>query len=191
SLKLDLNLVPGGVFKISTNPPAGVNNLRLTGSCSDGGFTKTLVKAKIYQCLGGTSCSILKHLKTAACSPDQKFEISSVVSNLSPGNHLLEMEIVGLNEFNQEVYGRDSKADAVPTLAKQTIKAPVLASFSGTNYWATDKIYQFSSSSEKIVLDGYITGFCDFNTTIPSANEISIKLGIKGSSTFTLLATTA
>lgn len=189
SLKLDLNLVPGGVFKISTNPPTGYNNLRLTGSCSDGGFTRTLVKAKIYQCIGSTNCSILKHIKATSCGPDKKFEISSTIGNLTPGNHLLELEIVGLDEFNQEVYGRNSQADAIPTQAKQTIRAPVLASFSGANYWATDKVYPFVSSSEKIVLDGYMTGFCDFNATVPSANAISIKLGIKGSSTYTVVAT--
>ncbi len=190
-LKLDMNLVPGGQLKISTNPPPEVNNLRLTGVCNDGGFGKTLIKAKILQCVGGIHCSILKQLITTSCAPDGKFEISTAINNLAPGNYQLQMEIVGLNEFNHEVYGRYSKADAVPMLAQKTIQAPILASFSGTDYWASDKVYQFNSSTERIVLDGYITGFCDFNSSNAAANEISIKLGIKGSSTYTLLATTA
>lgn len=189
SVNLDLNLVPGGVFKISSNPASGFTNLRLTGTCSDGGFAKTLVKAKIYSC-SGNSCTTLKYLKSTPCSADGKFEIASTVSNLTAGPQQLNLEIVGLNEYEQEVYGKNSKAAAVSMLAQPTIKPPVLASFSGTNFWAQDKIYYFPSSTEKVVLDGYITGFCDYNTVSTAANTISIKLAIKGSSTYTAITTT-
>jgi hypothetical protein len=139
-LELDLQLVPGGVFKISTNPSSGFTNLRLTGSCEAAGFNRTLVKAKLYQCIG-SSCTTLKHLKAEPCSQG-RYEIASTVTNLTPGPHRLNLEIVGIDEFGQEVYGRNSKLPAIAAEAKQTINPPILASFSGTNFWAQDKIYK-------------------------------------------------
>lgn len=188
-VKMDLSLVPGGVFKISANPAADFSNLRLTGTCSTGGFAKTLVKSKIYAC-NGTTCKTLKNVQSSACSASGTFEIASRVANLTPGSYQLNLEIVGFNDFEQEVYGINSKLPAIPMLAQNTINPPILASFTGTNYWAQDKIYYLPSSSEKVNLDGYITGFCDYNAVSSAGNAISVKLAIKGSSTYTTLNST-
>lgn len=186
AMELDTQLLQGGIFKISTNPSSGFTNLRLTGKCESAGYNRSLVKAKIYQCIG-SNCSSLKHIKATSCSSEGLFEIASTVSNLTPGPHKLYLEIVGIDDFGQEVYGIKSKLPAITMDARQTIKPPVLASISGTNFWAQDKIYYFPSSTEKVVLDGYITGFCDYNA---SSTYISVKLSVQGSSTYSLLGST-
>ena len=185
SMELDSQILSGGTFKISSNPAANNINLRLTGTCESAGYQKSLVKAKVYQC-SGSHCGILKHSKYAQCSSG-RFEIASTVSNLTPGSIRLQMEVVGVDKFEQEVYGRNSKLPLISGEAKQTINPPVLASFSGTNFWAQDKIYYFPSSTEKVVLDGFITGFCDYDAANTS---ISVKLSLKGSSQYTLLGNT-
>ncbi len=186
SIAMDLNLVPGGIFKISSNPESGFENLRLTGNCKDGGYEKTLVKIKIYQCVGSSSvCDTLKYINTTSCNMNTNFEISETVSTLVPGFHKLNLEIVGLDEFGQEVYGKNSKLAPIKMQAQNTIRPPVLASFTGTNFWAQDKIYYFPTDSDKVTLDGYIQGFCDYNS---AADDISAKLSFKGSSTYTAIA---
>jgi hypothetical protein len=190
SLQLDLQLVPGGTFKISTNPSAGFKNLRLTGTCNLAGFTKTLVKAKIYQCVG-SNCSTLKYIDGSACSPEGRFQIESAVTNLTPGPHKLNLEMVGLDDFGQEVYGPKSKLSPINMTAQATIKPPVLATFVGANEWAVDKVYyeEATTTPNKIVLDGHIQGFCDYNASTSAANKISVKLAFHGDSKYTLLAT--
>lgn len=186
AIAMDLNLVPGGTFKISSNPESGFKNLRLTGACKDGGYDKNLVKVKIYQCIGSSStCDVLKYINSTTCQLDTSFEISSTVTTLTPGMYKLNLEIVGIDKFGQEVYGPRSKLAAVKMEAKQTIRPPVLATFTGANFWAQDKVYYFPTEGDKVSLDGYITGFCDYN---PAADNIGIKLSVKGSSTYTPIA---
>jgi hypothetical protein len=191
AVSLDLELVPGGALKISTNPVSGFNNLKLTGTCEPGGFTKNLVKAKIYQCSGST-CNTLKFIDAVACSVDKRFNIESSITNLTPGPYKLNLEIVGINEFGQEVYGPNSKLAPINVVAQQTILPPVLATFVGANQWAQDKIYyeENSTAPNKIIFDGRIQGFCDYNTSNPLGNNISVKLSFKGDSKGALLANT-
>lgn len=188
-VSLDTSVLTSGVLKISANPSAGFSNLRLTGTCNNGGYDKTLIKAKFYQCIGSsTQCTTLKYLKSTPCGADGRYEIASTVTTLTPGTHKLFIEIVGFNEFSQEVYGRNSKLAAITVSAQNTIKPPVLSSFTGTNFWSQDKLYYFPSSTEKVTLDGYITGFCDY--TAGGNNIIYVKLAIKGSSTYKLISGT-
>lgn len=186
---LDPTILTQGIFKISSNPSSGFNNLRLTGTCHNGGYTRTLVKAKLYQCLPGTSnCSILKTIKSTPCGADGKYAIESTTPNLTPGAHKLHIEIVGFDSYYQEVYGRNSKLAPIDSIAQATIRPPVLSTLTGTsNFWAdANKLYYFSSSSEKVSLSGYITGFCDYKDG--GDNNIYARLAFRNSNNFKLIA---
>ena len=188
SLTLDTNNIANGVFNISSNPSEGFNNLRLTGTCNDGGYSRTLIKAKLYQCLPGTTnCSILKYIKSTPCGADRKYEIEASTPTLIPGAHKLHMEIVGFDNYYQEVYGRSSRLTPILTAAIPTIQPPVLSTFSGaSNFWANkDKLYYFNSASEKVSLSGYITGFCDYNAG--GDNNIYVRMSFKNRSDYKLI----
>ncbi len=95
------------------------NNISISGSCNNGGFLRTIVRATIR---GGVSPISF----TSYCGQDNRFNISGYAALSAGYSYRLDIAISALNEYLQEVYGPNSYVAPINILTIEA-KPPVLS----------------------------------------------------------------
>ncbi len=159
----------------SAGTPITYNNIDIVGSCSTANFPRHLIYWNI-SCGFSDDCTALSSRQGVTYCVNGSYSLVRYIRgfNTAPSTfprYQLNLEIVGLDEFDSAIPGGDDARLTFPLNPVNTIQAPKLYRFTDTNVTSiTDPIVIVSDSTFPY------QGLCDFQPTgQPSENLFSLK----------------
>lgn len=165
------SLIPIGI--ISDPGDSSYNNLYLSGKCSRGGFARHQIRWAITPGSG-----IAPNRGTTTCDSQNYYSIAHYVNNLDKTRlYNLDVEIVGLDKYDNPVYGEEDSSYSFILKPVEIPSPPILYASLGDESSELTSIEVIKDKS-----DIYFQGLCDYSGN-SSQDTIQVSYRVAKTST--------